>query len=91
MRMRIADSEADKINNLIFMKPGIRNWQDIFGRGLIEGKYLVIVSSEQLGEETPEKVSAKLTQNQNLLDVIYYQNSSAAFYVIESKSSGVKL
>lgn len=91
MRIVIVGSEADKINNLIFMKPGIRDWHDIFGRGLIEGRYLVIVSSEQLGEETPEKVPSKLTENQKLLETIYYRNNSPAFYVIESKPSEAKL
>lgn len=80
----IALAEAVKVNNLIFMKPGIRDWQDIFVRGLVDGRYLLIVSAEQLGEETPEKIPAKLTENQKLLEVIYYGNSGPAFYVIES-------
>ena len=48
-------------------------------------------SSEQLAEETPEKVSIKLAENQKLLWVIHYKNSSPAFYVIESRENPIKL
>lgn len=91
MKAEIAGSEADRINNLIFMKPGIRDWQDIFSRGLIKGNFLLIVSSEQLREETPEKVVPKLTENQKMTEVIYYKNSGPAFYVIETKMPEIKL
>ena len=85
LQTKIAGSEGDKINNLIMMKPGVRDWQEIFYRNLITGKLLLIVSAEQLQEQSPEKVALKLTKNQKMLEVIYYKYDSPAFYVIESR------
>lgn len=77
--------KADKLDNFYFMKPGRRDWYLAFEDNLINDNYLLIASSEQLEEQTVEKLPGKLTGNQKLLDVIYYKTGEPAFYIIESK------
>lgn len=80
-----------KLGKLIFTKPAGRDWGNIFTKAQIDEDVLLIVSSEQFEEETVEKVPNKLTKNQKLLDVIYYQTGLPAFYIIESKNSALSL
>ena len=81
----LLQSRGDKLDNIILMKPGERNWKTIFKKNQLDKNYLLIVSSEQLNEEAQEKVGERLTENQKLLKVIYYKSGTPAFYVIESK------
>lgn len=85
LNFNIAEFQGEKINNLIFLRPETRDWENIFGKNLIDKNYLLVVSAAQFEEETVRKVPEKLTANQQLLDVIYDSNNAAVFYVIESK------
>lgn len=84
MKSRFFDFDADQIDNIVMLKPGARNWEIIFNINLIDKDYLLIISAEQLEEQSPEKVNKKLTTNQKLLDVIRYKSGEPAFYVISS-------
>jgi len=85
IQTKFLDFDVDKLGNIIFMKPKPRDWENIFRINLVDKNYLLIISSEQLNEESPEKVAKKLTPNQQLLDVIHYKAGNPAFYVISSK------
>lgn len=91
MTINFSDSKADRIGNLILMKPGIRSWDNNFTINLIDKNYLLIVSSEQFNQETPELVYKKFTENQKLLGIIKYKSGTPAFYIIESKKPIPKL
>lgn len=77
--------QSEKLENVYFMRPGRRDWYGAFKENLIADRYLLIVSSEQLEEQTVEKLPGKLSENQQLLDVIFYKNGDPAFYIIESR------
>lgn len=79
--------KGSKLGNLVFFDPDTRDWATIFSKNKINKNFLLVVSAEQFEEQTIEKVPQKLTENQKLLDIIYYQNGDVAFYVIESKKS----
>lgn len=85
IKTRFFDFEGDKIDNIIMLKPGSRNWENIFNINLTDKKYLIIISAEQLGEQSPEKVSGIFTKNQKLIDIIRYKSGLPAFYVISSQ------
>lgn len=85
MSFNLYQFPGDKIDNFIMLKPGVKGWKSVFKENRINNDYLLIVSSEQFQEDTVDKVSSQFTENQKLLDVIYYPSGSAAFYVIESK------
>lgn len=76
--------QSEKLENIYFMRPGRRDWYAAFKDNLIDDGYLLIVSSEQLEEQTVEKLPGKLLKNQRLLEVIFYKNGDPAFYIIES-------
>ena len=82
---------GDRLENFYFMKPGRRDWYLAFEKNLINDDYLLIVSSAQLEEQTPQKLQGRLTRNQKLLEVIYYKTGEPAFYIIENKKPEVKL
>ncbi len=82
---RFIDFDADKVDNVIMLKPKSRDWENIFNINLVDKNYLLIISSEQLNEETPGNVTRKFTPNQKLLDIIYYKTGTPAFYIISSK------
>lgn len=81
----ISGMKSSKLGKLVFMDPGIRDWANIFAKNLIDKNFILVVSASQFEEQTIEKVPEKLTRNQRLLDVIFYQNGDVAFYVIESR------
>jgi hypothetical protein len=82
----LGDFKSRKLDNVHFMMPGRRDWPEVFEGDLLGGNYLLIISAEQMEEQTVDKLPSKLTENQKLLDVIYYKNGDPAFYVIESKA-----
>lgn len=84
---QISGIKSSKLGNIVFLDPDTRDWANIFARNLIDENFLLVVSAEQFEEQTIEKVPNKLTKNQKLLDVVYYQNGDVAFYLIQSKKS----
>lgn len=85
LRTQFIDFEADQLDNIIFMRSGTRNWENAFGKNLLDKSYLLLVSANQLNEETPENVAKKLTPTQKHLDTILYRTGNPAFYEISSR------
>lgn len=85
LKSDIAGFPGDQIDNVILMKPLMKNWDNAFSINQFNHKYLLIVSAEQMSEQTPEKLYKKLTPNQTLIETIYYKSGLPAFYVISSQ------
>ncbi len=67
------------------MQPKMKNWDNAFSINQFDQNYLLIVSPEQMNEQSTDKLYKKLTQNQKHLDTINYKTGDPAFYVIESQ------
>lgn len=76
---------GNRIDNVILMQPKMKNWDNAFSINQFDKNYLLIVSPEQMNEQTVDKLYKKLTQNQKHLDTVNYKTGDPAFYVIESQ------
>lgn len=75
--------EADKIDNIYFLKPTPRDWWSILRSKLITKKSLLIVSEKAAREEDPVKLKDRIGHNGKLIDIIYYPSQKPAFYIVE--------
>lgn len=81
----LLDYDADRIGNIIMMKPGDRLWQNIFKGDMLYNHYLAIISADQMNEQDINKLPDKFNKSQILIDVIKYKSGEPAFYVIDSQ------
>lgn len=81
----IAGFTGNKLDNVILMQPKMKNWDNAFSINQFDKNYLLIVTPEQMNEQSVEKLPKKLTENQKHLDTVYYKTGDPAFYVIASQ------
>lgn len=72
--------EANKLDNIYFLRPTGRDWKTIIQTKQIH-KTLLIVSAKQFQEQDPKKAESDYAGE--ILDIIYYPNMLPAFYIMK--------